>query len=102
LQNDIRVGDLAARYGGEEFIIIFYNTDAETARIRATNIKDAVSLLQVKYGAQQVGHITISIGISEYPKNGLTPAELIEAADKALYFAKNNGRNKIILFSEIN
>jgi len=101
LQEDIRVGDVAARYGGEEFIVAFYNTDEKTSKARAENIRQAVSGLQIKYGAQEVGPLTISIGISIYPTHGRTSTELIEAADKALYFAKANGRNKIVLFSDI-
>ena len=101
MQEDIRVGDIAARYGGEEFIIMFYNTDAETIKERAESIKHAVSMLQIKYGAQQVGPITISIGISVYPKDGRTSVDLIESADKALYFAKANGRNQVVLYSDI-
>ncbi|KTD11858.1 regulatory protein (GGDEF domain) [Legionella gratiana] len=101
LQEDVRVGDVAARYGGEEFIVVFYNTDEKMIKSRAESIRNAVSGLQIKYGAQEVGPITISIGISIYPTHGHTPTELIEAADKALYFAKANGKNRIVLFSDI-
>lgn len=101
LQEDIRVGDVAARYGGEEFIVVFYNTDEKTIKTRAENIRETVSRLQVKYGAQPVGPITISIGIAIYPTHGRTSNELIESADKALYFAKNNGKNRIVLYSDL-
>jgi diguanylate cyclase (GGDEF)-like protein len=101
LQSDIRGDDIATRYGGEEFIVLFYNTDAETAKNRAESLRLSVSMLQVKYGAQQVGPITISIGISVYPNDGKNPLELIDAADKALYSAKNTGRNRVVLFSDI-
>jgi diguanylate cyclase (GGDEF)-like protein/PAS domain S-box-containing protein len=100
LQSDIRLGDIAARYGGEEFIIIFYNIDLEEAKFRAEQIRKTVSLMQIKYGAEHVGSITISIGIAEYPQDARTPTELIEFADKALYRAKKNGRNKIVVYSE--
>ncbi|AUH73906.1 diguanylate cyclase [Legionella sainthelensi] len=101
LQEDIRVGDIAARYGGEEFIVAFYNTDEKTIKTRAESIREAVSRLQIKYGAQPVGPITISIGVAVYPADGRTTTELIESADKALYFAKTNGKNRIVLYSEI-
>ncbi|RDI41151.1 sensor domain-containing diguanylate cyclase [Aquicella lusitana] len=101
LINEIRPGDLAARYGGEEFIIVLYDTEAQTAIKRADNIRKSVSLLHVKFGAQDTGEITVSIGISEYPQDGKTGSELIEAADKALYVAKNTGRNKVVPFSEV-
>ncbi|HHT0594601.1 TPA: GGDEF domain-containing protein, partial [Legionella anisa] len=101
LQDDIRVGDIAARYGGEEFIVAFYGADAESIKARAETIRHDISRLQIKYGAQHVGPITISIGISVYPLHGHTPTDLIESADKALYFAKANGRNQIVLYSDI-
>ena len=101
LMLEIRPGDLAARYGGEEFIIVFYDTSGKTALKRAEHIRKSISLLHVKFGAQEMGKITASIGVSEYPRDGRNNQELIEAADKALYVAKNNGRNKVVLFSEI-
>ncbi|CAM2964539.1 TPA: diguanylate cyclase [Legionella pneumophila] len=101
LNSDIRLGDIAARYGGEEFVLLLYDIDAQAAKMKAEILRSAISNLQVKYGAQPVGQITASIGISVYPDDAKSPAEVIEAADKALYQAKNKGRNKVILFSEI-
>lgn len=101
LNNDIRLGDIATRYGGEEFVLLLFDVDAKAAKMRADNLRSAISKLQVKYGAQPVGQITASIGISTYPDDAKSPGELIEAADKALYQAKNKGRNMVILFSEI-
>ncbi|STY31793.1 regulatory protein (GGDEF domain) [Legionella wadsworthii] len=101
LQEDIRVGDIAARYGGEEFIVVFYGVNDESIKSRAERIRHAVSRIQLKYGAQHVGPITISMGISEFPTHGHTPMELIESADKALYYAKANGRNMVVLYAEI-
>jgi len=100
LQSDIRMGDIASRYGGEEFIIVFYDTPLNVAKKRAEQIRRAVSLLPIKYGAQEVGPITISIGVSIYPQHGTNSASLIEAADKALYMAKNSGRNRVVVFGE--
>lgn len=102
LQHDIRMGDLSARYGGEEFIIVLYNTDLEVARTKGEHIQEEIAKLQSKYGAQHVGPITISIGIASYPEHGKSAEELIEAADEALYLAKNTGRNKIVIYGEEN
>ncbi|HDV5818032.1 TPA: diguanylate cyclase, partial [Legionella pneumophila] len=101
LNNDIRLGDVATRYGGEEFVLLLFDVDANAAKTRADNLRSAISKLQVKYGAQYVGQVTASIGISIYPDDAKSPDELIEAADKALYQAKNKGRNMVLLFSEI-
>lgn len=102
IQNDIRMSDLAARFGGEEFIVVLYDTDANAAKIQAERIRDAISMIHIRYGAQIVGPITVSIGIAEYPNEGQTIETLIENADRALYFAKNNGRNRVVLYSELN
>lgn len=101
LQEDTRPGDTAARYGGEEFIILLYGIDTESAKNRAETLRNTISKLQIKYGAQQVGQITASIGIALYPEDAKTSSELIEAADKALYQAKSKGRNQVVMFSEI-
>ncbi len=102
LQNDIRAGDIAARYGGEEFLILLYNIDAENSKKRAEIIRKDIHSLKIKYGAEPISPITVSIGIALYPKDKQIPQELIDAADKALYFAKKKGRNQVVLFSEMN
>jgi diguanylate cyclase (GGDEF)-like protein len=99
--SEIRLGDLAARYGGEEFIIVFYDIDLANAKKQAEALRSAISKLHIKYGAQQVGSISMSIGLAMYPEDATTSQELIEAADKALYFAKNNGRNQVAVFSTL-
>ena len=50
----------------------------------------------MKYGTDFIGKITVSIGISSYPRDGFDKKSLIEIADKALYTAKNTGRNKVV------
>ena len=96
LKDNMRELDISARYGGEEFIICFQNPgNIENVRKLADNLR-----LKVKeyafYGeeTQPNQDITISIGIS-HSSGDSTLKELIEEADKALYKAKNNGRNRI-------
>lgn len=101
LQNSIRIGDIATRYGGEEFVIVLYDITVEAARKRAESIRQAVMMLKVKYGAQQIGSPGITIGISAWPDDGKTSMELIEKADTALYNGKKTGRNRVIFYSEI-
>jgi len=96
LLNNIRPGDIAARYGGEEFIVILHNTDLKIAVNRANLIRSNVASLSIKYGTDFLGNITVSIGIASYPQNGKDSKTLIEIADKALYLAKNSGRNKVM------
>ncbi len=101
LESSIRQGDLAARYGGEEFIILLHNADSEKALKRADKIRLDISKLQIKYGAEHVIPLTISIGIASYPKDNEDKDKLVELADNALYAAKHSGRNKVVLYSEM-
>jgi diguanylate cyclase (GGDEF)-like protein len=101
LQSDIRVSDVASRYGGEEFMVVLYDADAAAAKARADSIREAFSMAQIRYGAQIIGPLSVSIGIAEFPKDGKTLEILIETADRALYYAKNNGRNQSVFFSDI-
>ena len=101
LLSGVRPGDIASRYGGEEFVLVLYNTDANTAKERAEMIRKSISLMKIKYNGNVLDNITVSIGIAIYPQDGTSEAELIAFSDKALYFAKENGRNKVVLFSEI-
>ncbi|WP_133131236.1 diguanylate cyclase [Legionella yabuuchiae] len=101
IENSIRDGDIAARFGGEEFVVVLYDIDLESSRIRAEAIRKEVSQRQVKYGAQIIGPITISLGISAFPVDGNNPNDLLDAADKALYYSKNHGRNRVSLYCDI-
>ncbi|CEK12159.1 diguanylate cyclase [Legionella hackeliae] len=101
LEDCTRQGDIAARYGGEEFLIMLHNIDLANAKKRAEQIRTTISKLQIKYGAQPVIPLTVSIGIAVFPKDSRNKDELTELADKALYFAKAHGRNRVIAFSEI-
>lgn len=99
LEHATRTGDLASRYGGEEFVLILHNMDLENAKIRAEQIRLEVTKIRLKYGAQPIGPISISIGIAMYPTDSEDTEKLIELADKALYAAKKKGRNTVVTFS---
>jgi diguanylate cyclase (GGDEF)-like protein len=101
LTSGTRAGDLACRYGGEEFVLVLFNTEAKAAKARAELLREMVAHIHIKYGSQEVGPIHISIGIAVYPQDGVTSAELIETADKALYQAKKSGRNKSVLYADM-
>ncbi|ASQ44664.1 sensor domain-containing diguanylate cyclase [Legionella clemsonensis] len=100
LEGYTRQGDITARYGGEEFIIMLHNIDLDKAKKQAEKIRVAVSKLQIKYGAQPIVPITVSIGIAVFPTDSKNKEELIELADKALYSAKASGKNKVVAISE--
>lgn len=92
----VRPGDMAARYGGEEFVIVLYDINEESAVGRAEKLRKEAASMIIKFGAQVTGSLTVSIGLAMYPRDGVSSAQLIESADKALYTAKNSGRNKVV------
>ena len=98
LKKDLRVGDIVARWGGEEFVAVLLGANEEQARLKAEQIRKEVE--DIVFDDYKDLKVTISIGISEF--NGdFSFEELIENADKALYIAKETGRNKIVTFSEV-
>lgn len=90
--------DTAARYGGEEFAIILPHTEAEMARRVAERIRDAVEQF-VFLEDETPTHITVSGGVASFPESANVDSadSLVRAADKALYRAKANGRNQIVI-----
>ena len=95
LKDSVRNIDICARYGGEEFAIVLVNTDVENARPVAERIIEKVSEFNFnKDGIEE--RMTISAGMSEYPKNSLEMKELIAHADLAMYEVKKNGGNAVI------
>ena len=92
-----RPSDLPARYGGEEFALVLPNTSPGGARLVAEKLRMAVAALKIPHIAPAEGaSLTISIGLSTLtPVQGTDCRQLIMAADKGLYTAKNNGRNQV-------
>lgn len=91
-----RPRDLAARYGGEEFVMLLPGTDRESAMAIGETIRRAVEELAVPHQESDYGNVTVSIGVAEaVPHKGGTPAGLVEAADAAVYQAKEAGRNRV-------
>jgi diguanylate cyclase (GGDEF)-like protein len=95
LQGHVRGSDIACRIGGEEFALLLPEAPLPIAYQRAENILDTVRRLQLKHRGQVLGAITVSLGVAAFPKHGETPEALIRAADRALYQAKEGGRNKL-------
>jgi diguanylate cyclase (GGDEF)-like protein len=93
-QKEARETDLSARYGGEEMALILPETDARGALVMAERIRAAVAAAQhpTESGALRV---TVSVGVATSPSDGESPEALLEAADKALYRAKQGGRNRV-------
>jgi diguanylate cyclase (GGDEF)-like protein len=101
MKNKFRATDLLAKYGGDEFVIILPQTDKVGAYLAAERLRESIEK-QVFPGAetQPLKKLTISIGLSAYPEHGLSDEEILNRADKALYFAKESGRNRTIIYNE--
>ena len=96
LKNMTRKVDMASRYGGEEFIMMLPSTQKEGAVILAERIRIAVEEFPFQFGSRQPdGKLTISLGVSTYPEDGVTGEALVDSADRGLYMSKTAGRNKV-------
>lgn len=93
-----RTSDAVARYGGEEFSILLPATDPGGARLVAERIRAAVEALALTHAQSEIAdHVTVSIGVaSVMVSSGDMPAQLVGAADAALYRAKKEGRNRVV------
>jgi len=101
MKSKFRTTDLLAKYGGDEFVIILPHTDKVGAYLAAERLRESVEK-KVFPGAefQPLKKLTISIGLAAYPEHGLNEEEILNHADKALYFAKESGRNRTVIYSE--
>jgi len=93
----MRESDILARFGGDEFVMLLPDTAGETAQAMAERIRlDVESKGILKgYGGRESG-LTLSVGIASFPEDGDDVKKLKEAADRALYRAKENGRNRVV------
>jgi len=96
-----RSGDLVARYGGEEFVVLFSNIDKDTSLKLAENMRNNIADLKLEHCSSNVSKfITVSVGVTTVTPNKKTlSTSVIGNADKALYTAKDKGRNNVQFFS---
>jgi diguanylate cyclase (GGDEF)-like protein/PAS domain S-box-containing protein len=97
LSRNVRAEDIPCRFGGEEFLLILPGAPLEGARSRAERLRSQARDLTVLHQGKSVGMITISVGVAAFPIHGLSVKELIAAADTALYQAKKDGRDRVIV-----
>lgn len=96
LKENIRNTDFIGRWGGEEFLIVCPETSEENATTLALNLRKQIEETLF----EKVGHKTMSVGVAQI-KDEIDLDNLISNADNAMYFAKENGRNKVVAFSEM-
>ncbi len=97
LKTGVRASDMACRYGGEEFALVLPETTIEGTLTRVEAIRSRVAALRVTHRNRVLGGLTLSLGVALMPEHGETAEELLRAADKALYRAKQAGRNQALL-----
>jgi diguanylate cyclase (GGDEF)-like protein len=97
LQESSRKDDIACRYGGEEFTLILPEASIEATSQRAEHLRQRVKNLSLEYRGQSLGQVTLSLGVAAFPQHGLTSDGLLRAADSALYQAKREGRDRVVV-----
>ena len=96
ITSTIRASDFAARFGGEEFLMLLPNTDRDAALLVGEKLRSAIEQTELV----GIGSITASLGLAVLPWDAGEPEELLRKADRALYLAKERGRNRIHAFSQ--
>lgn len=99
IKKNIRGSDIACRFGGEELVLILPEASLEVTVQRAEQIREGIKHLNLHNRHQQLGTITLSLGVAIFPKHGMTGEMVIQAADSALYQAKGEGRDRVIVAS---
>jgi diguanylate cyclase (GGDEF)-like protein len=97
LKQHLRGGDIACRYGGEEFVLILPEVSLEHVQRRAEQIREEVKNLNIQYNDTVLTAPTLSLGIAMFPEHGETSQQVLGAADTALYTAKGNGRDRVVV-----
>ncbi|TFW72314.1 GGDEF domain-containing protein [Methylotenera oryzisoli] len=99
-QKSIRAEDYFARYGGEEFCMLLTSTNENEALDLAERLRLAFAEFTLTVGKERL-NITVSIGVADSSLIGLEFSDLVAAADKALYCAKESGRNRVVTYTEM-
>jgi diguanylate cyclase (GGDEF)-like protein len=100
MQSHVRQEDVVCRFGGEEFTLLLTDTSLEAARDRLEELRAKVKELGLEHDGTNLGRVTISAGLSAYPQHGQTLDKLISVADRMVYRAKLEGRDRIVLADE--
>ncbi|WP_157178327.1 GGDEF domain-containing protein [Terriglobus roseus] len=93
----IRSGDMVCRYGGEEFAIILPDVTVEGAFMTAERIRTAIAGMRLTSGLAMHSDLSVSVGVALFPQDAENSGDLLRKADAALYRAKHEGRNQVVL-----
>jgi predicted signal transduction protein with EAL and GGDEF domain len=95
----VRGEDVACRFGGEEFVVILPKASLADTHRRAEALREGIKAQQADEATGLYPAATMSVGVAAYPEHGTSAAELILAADSAMYLAKAKGRDRVVVAS---
>lgn len=93
----VRSSDIACRYGGDEFVLILPGASVNITMERAEHLRDNVKRLHVEYQGRVLETVTISLSVAVFPDHGSNGALVLSSADAALYRAKQEGRDRVVM-----
>jgi diguanylate cyclase (GGDEF)-like protein len=96
LRRNVRAGDIVCRYGGDEFVVLQFGLGRSAARETAERLREAIKAQTLMFDDNEVGIVTVSVGIAAYPQTGDTLEAIVKAADRSLYLAKKDGRDRVV------
>jgi len=96
-KESIRREDIACRFGGEEFVLILPGSSLENTLKRAEQIHEDIRKIRIRHKGSYIDSVQVSMGVVVFSEHGNSAEVLLESADKALYRAKSEGRNKIVV-----
>ncbi|MBN1438321.1 MAG: PAS domain-containing protein [Anaerolineales bacterium] len=97
LQANIRTGDISCRYGGDEFVLILPQATLDSTVQRARQICEGIRKLTFTYREKPLEATSVSVGVASFPEHGDTRDSLLKSLDEALYRAKEQGRNRVVI-----
>ena len=97
LRDHLRKSDISCRYGGDEFVLVLPDSSIADTQERLEQIRLFLKEFQIQYGERTLRMITLSAGIAQTPEHGISAAELLQAADEAMYAAKQAGGDRIVV-----
>lgn len=99
VREQLRGSDVMARFGGDEFILMLPETNNKGAQEMAERIRQAIELSRFDVRTGDI-NVTVSLGVASYPEDGGNLDVILDKADKAMYRAKQRGRNKVVAYFE--